>query len=374
MTGKLDIVVLGLSLSSSWGNGHATTYRALLGALHARGHDILFLERNQPWYAKHRDLLRPDFCHLELYDGIADLSRYRREIAAADAVIVGSYVPDGVKVGEFVQRTAHGTKAFYDIDTPVTLGKLAKGDFEYISPPLIRGYDLYLSFSAGPALTTLTHRFGSPCARPLYCSVDPAVYRPTRQTPTYDLGYLGTYSDDRQPGLERLLLEPARIRPDLRFIVAGPLYPSGIEWPGNVTRLEHVPPSEHARFYGSCRFALNLTRSYMARIGYSPSVRLFEASACGTPIVSDSWPGLDVLFEPDREIALVERARDVVAVLAEWPERRRREIARRARQRVLAEHTSAHRALELENLLNRSSAARREVNDTAKDLGIALAG
>jgi spore maturation protein CgeB len=351
MSRRLRLVVFGLSLSSSWGNGHATTYRALLGAFAARGHDILFMERDQPWYARHRDLMDPGFCRIALYPDLDALSRYRREVAEADAVIVGSYVPDGVRVGEFVQKTARGTTAFYDIDTPVTLARLARGDLEYLSPALVRGYDIYLSFSAGPALDTLTEVYGAPAAHPLFCSVDPEVYRPVRAPHLYDLGYLGTFSEDRQAGLERLLLEPARRLPDHRFIVAGPLYPRTIDWPGNVCRVEHVPPSGHARFYGRCRFTLNLTRSDMVQLGWSPSVRLFEAAACGTPIISDVWAGLDTLFEPGREIALAHDTDDIVALLTSLSAGRRRRMARRARERVFAEHTAARRAMQLEELL-----------------------
>src|SRR5690606_21318074 len=147
------LVVLGLSLGSSWGNGHATTYRALLAAFAERGHEVLFLEREVPWYSgAHRDLVDPDFCRLAYYRDLADLDHWRDDIAGADAVIVGSYVPDGVEVGRFVQRQARGVTAFYDIDTPVTLAKLARGDFEYLSPEVIPGYDVYLSFTGGPTL------------------------------------------------------------------------------------------------------------------------------------------------------------------------------------------------------------------------------
>ena len=148
----MKLVVLGLSLSSSWGNGHATTYRALLRAFAARGHDVLFLERDVPWYADQRDLTDPDWCALEFYREIGDLERYGAAIADANAVIVGSYVPDGVAIGTFVQERARGVVGFYDIDTPVTLAKLARGDFEYISPRCIPGYDVYLSFTGGPTL------------------------------------------------------------------------------------------------------------------------------------------------------------------------------------------------------------------------------
>ncbi len=355
MTRALNLVILGLSLSSSWGNGHATTYRGLIRALAARGHRVLFLEREQPWYAGNRDLPNPDFCRLEFYESVAGLSRWRAEIGAADAVMVGSYVPDGIEVGRLVQEQARGIRLFYDIDTPVTLARLAEGTCDYLSPTVIRGYDVYLSFSAGPALHTLVARYGVPLAVPFYCSVDPDLYRPVRRARRYDLSYLGTFSEDRQPGLERLLLEVARRLPEQRFIVAGSQYPDNIRWPENVWYIEHVPPAEHAAFYRTSRFTLNLTRGDMTRLGFSPSVRLFEAAACGTPIISDVWEGLDGLLAPEREIALARTTDDVVAVLTRWPERRRLAVARRARARILAEHTAAHRARELERLLARAA-------------------
>ena len=350
-TKPLDVVVLGLSLSSSWGNGHATTYRALLKAFAARGHRILFLEREVPWYADHRDLTDPDFCRLEFYADVAALETHRMAVAKADAVIVGSYVPDGVAVGRWVQKTARGATAFYDIDTPVTLAKLERGDFEYLSPDLIPGYDVYLSFTGGPTLERIKRQYGAPAAEALYCSVDPDAYPPLDQPKRWDLSYLGTYSPDRQPTLDRLLLEPARQAPHLKFVVAGPQYPDAIDWPANVERIEHVPPHEHPAFYAASRFTLNVTRADMIRAGYSPSVRLFEAAACGTPIISDIWDGLDTLFEPGREIILAGGTDDVLRALAGTSEADRAAMAAAARRRVLGGHTAAHRARTLEDEL-----------------------
>ncbi len=345
-----DLVVMGLTLSSSWGNGHATTFRALLGAYAARGHRILFLEREKPWYAAHRDMPEPRFCTLAFYDTVAGLDAHREAIADAACVIVGSYVPDGIEVGRYVQHTARGVTAFYDIDTPITLASLDTGDCTYLSPALIPGYDVYLSFTGGPTLERLVTRYGARAARPLYCSVDPESYAPRNVAPRYDLGYLGTYSDDRQPTLDRLLLAVARRHPAWRFAVAGPLYPGSIDWPANVERREHLPPGEHPDFYASCRFTLNVTRADMIRAGWSPSVRLFEAAACGTPIISDVWEGIDSLLAPGVEIALAERMEDVIAYL-QWPEPRRLAMAKRARSRVLAAHSAAHRAAELEQAI-----------------------
>ncbi len=223
----------------------------LLKAYAGRGHSILFLERDVPWYGgTARDLVDPAFCRLDFYDDLEGLEHYRDEIAGARAVVVGSYVPDGQAVGAFVQRQARGVTAFYDIDTPVTVAALERGACDYLSPDLIPGYDLYLSFTGGPMLDRLARDFGSPGPRALYCCVDPDSYGPRDDPSRWDLSYLGTYSDDRQPVLERLLIEPARRAPQLRFVVAGPQYPASIAWPANVERFEHVGPADHAEFYG----------------------------------------------------------------------------------------------------------------------------
>jgi spore maturation protein CgeB len=250
-----------------------------------------------------------------------------------------------------VQSVATGLTAFYDIDTPVTLAKLERGDFEYLSPELIPGFDMYLSFTGGPTLAHLVDLYGAVAAHPLYCSVDTGAYRPAPEPLRYDLGYLGTYSPDRQPTLESLLLEPARRLPELRFVVAGSQFPRDIRWPGNVTRIEHVPPRDHCAFYNSCRFALNVTRADMIRAGHSPSVRLFEAAACGTPVISDRWDGIESIFSPGIEICLAGGSDEVVGLLTQCPEPLRRSIGEAARHRVLAEHSSDRRAAELEEVL-----------------------
>lgn len=362
---KLRVIAIGLSLSSSWGNGHATTYRALLKAFAARGHDVMFLERDVPWYAAHRDLVDPDFCHLAFYRSFQDLKRFHEAVAGADAVMVGSYVPEGVAVGQWVQSTTHGVSAFYDIDTPVTLASLERGENDYLSADLIAGYHVYFSFTGGPILDLLMKRYRSPMAKALYCSVDPQAYAPLPCQKRWDLTYLGTYSPDRQPALERLLITPARRAPHLRFAVAGSQYPSGIAWPDNIERIEHVPPQNHPLFYAQSRFTLNITRADMIRAGYSPSVRLFEAAACATPIISDMWDGIDTFFLPNREIVLAQNDKDVLHVLQAWPEERRRALAHAARRRVLAEHTASHRAVILENSLIEALRRRREEHPLA---------
>ncbi len=336
-------VFLGLSLSSSWGNGHATTYRALLKGLAELGHEAVFLERDVPWYAANRDLPAPDFARLHLYDDIGDLERFAGLIAGADGVVVGSYVPDGVAVADWVLARAAGPVAYYDIDTPVTLARLAEGACDYLEPRLVPAFDCYLSFTGGPVLDRLERTLGARRAVSLPCGVDPSLYRPTGSVLRWDLGYLGTYSADRQPALERLLIEPARRRPELRFVVAGPQYPAEIYWPANVERIEHLPPSEHAGFYGAMRYTLNVTRAEMVATGWAPSVRLFETSACGTPAISDRWPGLEAYLPVGEAVLVADAAEDVLAILDEGTELRDR-IARRARAEALARHSGRARA------------------------------
>lgn len=362
MTSSLNIVIFGLSLSSSWGNGHATTYRALIRGLHADGHKVWFFERDVPWYASHRDLPDPDFCQLVYYSDIDEMiGNHTSLINAADAVIVGSYIPSGVTVIDRIAALQPRRLCFYDIDTPVTLAKLDRGDEEYLARRQLPIFDTYFSFSGGDVLANLERSYGARKAMALYCSVDANRYRATGEAFRWDLGYLGTYSPDRQPTLERLLIEPARRLPHLSFAVAGPQYPEHVDWPSNVERIEHLAPADHASFYSRQRFTLNVTRSDMIAAGWSPSVRLFEAAACGTPIISDAWRGLDELFAEDKAIIVARRSEDVVEALTMMTATERRALASAAQATVMQCHTGEMRARHL-------VAALRElpegVNDT----------
>lgn len=347
MSVSLNIVVLGLSLSSSWGNGHATTYRSLLRGLHAQGHRVQFLERTRDWYRAHCDLPAPDFCTLAFYEDLDDLGRFDEAIANADVVLIGSYVPEGVHVIDRVAALKPRVLCFYDIDTPVTMSKLDANDEEYLRRRQVGLFDVYFSFSGGPVLQRLEAHYGARRAAVLYCSVDPSGYYPTGSATQWDLGYLGTYSPDRQAALERLLIEPARRLPACRFVVAGSQFPEDIDWPENVERIAHLPPVHHADFYTRQRFTLNVTRADMVASGWSPSVRLFEAAACATPVISDRWNGLDELLPHGKALLIADETGDVVHALTGLPESSRRSIALNARERVLARHTGAARASEL---------------------------
>lgn len=348
----MKLVVFGLSVTSTWGNGHGTTYRALLKALHARGHDIVFFEKDVEWYASNRDLPNPDFCEMHLYEDWKQIRRRaRQQLKDADVAVVGSYFPDGIAAIDEMIDAGTGVKAFYDIDTPVTISALrANGKADYIAQRQFPALDIYFSFTSGPMLREIEEHFGAPQAVPLYCSFDPQQYRhlPANKKFACNLSYMGTYAPDRQPKLEQMLVEPARRLGRGRFIVAGSQYPETLCWPNNLLCIPHLSPQWHPEFYSSSKFTLNVTRRDMSITGYSPSVRLFEAAACGATIVSDNWPGLDSFFVPGREILLPTGTEDVLRYLSEFSTEETRAIGERAQARVLAEHTSAIRAEQFE--------------------------
>ncbi len=348
----MKITIFGLSITSSWGNGHATTFRALCQALHRRGHRIVFFERNVEWYQNNRDLPEPPYCEVKLFENWDDvLPVVKSELRDSDAAMVGSYFPDGIAALDEVLASNVPAKAFYDIDTPITVRSLREhGRADYLLKSHLPELDIYFSFTGGPILQQLQEDFGAPFAVPLYCSVDPDKHRETPVNPRFacDMSYMGTYAPDRQPTIEKFLCEPARRTPEKKFIIAGPQYPRDIRWPENVEHIMHLEPRYHAELYSSSRITLNVTRKEMVLAGYSPSVRLFEAAACGSAIASDNWPGLDTFFAPGREILLATGSDDMVRYLTSDDSQLRR-IGQAARDRVLAAHTSEVRAREFEN-------------------------
>lgn len=346
----MKIVIFGLAISSSWGNGHATLWRGLVRALACRGCRVVFFERDLPYYAASRDLWEIEGGELVLFrDWDEALPQARRHLSDADVAIVTSYCPDAVAATDLVAEAHHPQKLFYDLDTPVTLSLLGRGEaVSYIGPRGLRDFDLVLSYTGGRALAELEDRLGARMTRALYGHVDPAVHRPAAAggEPWADLSYIGTYAADRQEALVELFVLPARQEPRRRFVIAGAQYPYGFPWTENIYFLGHLPPDRHAEFFASSRLTLNITRRDMARMGWCPSGRLFEAAACGAAIVTDQWPGLEQFFAPGSEIIPAGSSQDVVAAL-ELSDRELARIGQAARGRVLAEHTSDRRAEEL---------------------------
>jgi spore maturation protein CgeB len=348
-TRVLKFTFIGLTLSSSWGNGHATPYRAILRALTRLGHACVFYERDVDYYRKRRDLAECDYCDLVLYqDWDAIGSQMLADAAASDVIIVGSYCSEGVLICDDVLSLAGPLRVFYDLDTPVTLAALSSGDLEYLRRDQMAGFDLYLSFTGGEILRRLEHDYGVRMARPVYGCVDPDAHSRVAPRPEFQcaLSYMGTYAADRQQKLDELFLTPAQLLPSQPFILAGSLYPANWPWPPNLRRFEHVPPADHPALYSSSHATLNLTRDGMARSGWCPSGRFFEAAACGTPILTDSFHGLDEFFTPGEEVLVVNTAEEVVKALMR-DEDSLRHLAERARQRTLREHTGMNRAQDI---------------------------
>ncbi len=370
----MKLVVFGLSVTSTWGNGHGTTYRSLLSALHDRGHRIVFFEKDVEWYASNRDLPRPSFCQVRLYETWDSvLLQVRRELKDADVAMVGSYFDDGILALDEVFAADVPVKTFYDIDTPITVAALhCDGATDYLESRQIPLLDIYFSFTGGPMLRDIETCFGAPRALPLYCSFDPGEYHryPVNDRFACDLSYMGTYAPDRQPKLEEFLCAAAEQLPAGKFIVAGPQYPGTLHWPRNVEHIPHLSPQWHPQFYSSSRFTLNVTRRDMIMAGYSPSVRLFEAAACRAAIISDNWPGLDSFFTPGKEILLPTGTRDVVHYLTGLSPEEAQRIGEAAQARVLAEHTSEHRAVEFERAVEVSETVPQVAAGASESKGL----
>jgi spore maturation protein CgeB len=313
------------------------------------GHEVVFYEKDVPYYARRRDFSNADFCDLYLYSSWDSIRRQAlAEAAESDIVINASYCPEGARICDEVLALDRPLHVFYDLDTPITLDNLKKDGVEYIRASQIPAFDLVLSFTGGGILDELEQAWGAQKAVPLYGCVDPDVYAgvPIREDFRCLMSYMGTYAPDRQRKVDELFLEPARRRPFDSFVLAGSMYPWDWSWPGNIHRFEHVAPGDHPALYSSSKFTLNITREAMASGGFCPSGRFFEAAACGTPIISDWFEGLDQFFTPGEEIFIVYDAGDVMHTLS-FSENELGRLARRARERTLAAHSGLRRAQQL---------------------------
>jgi spore maturation protein CgeB len=362
------LVVFGLGVSSSWGNGHATLWRALARALARAGHRLDFFERDVPWYAAHRDLTALPGGTLHLYRDLDEaLPAARAALRGADAAVVTSFCPDGAAAGDLVLASSARAKVFYDLDAPVTLGRRRRGEeIPWLGPRGLAGYDLVLSFTGGATLDALRDELSARRVVPLYGCVDPEVHRPSEAEPAFvgDVSYLGTFAESRQAALERIFLAPAARLRDRIFVLGGSMYGEGFPWRENVRYVRHLAPAQHAAFFCSSPLTVNVTRAEMAEEGYCPSARLFEAAACGVPVLSDAWQGLETFFTPGEEILVARDTEEAVAAVT----RSREDLARvgtRARERALAEHGADVRARELVGILDRVGRGDQELGRAA---------
>ncbi|HET8939072.1 MAG TPA: glycosyltransferase [Polyangiales bacterium] len=367
----MKLIVFGLSVSSAWGNGHATLWRGLIRALAAKGHSVVFYERNTDDNAAHRDCFELPNGELILYSDFDEIrSAAGAALQSGDVGVVTSHCPDALAATDLLLSSSVGTRAFYDLDTPITLSRIARGEsVAYVGERGLRDFDIVLSYTGGPALKQLQHVLGARRVSPLYGAVDPRLHAPKPVDARYraDLSYLGAYAADRQAALEKFFLAPARARLDLTFAIAGSSYPSDFAWAPNIKYLWHVPPSEHTAYYCSSRLHLNVTPAPMAELGYCPSEQLFEAAASGVPLISDGWSGLSHFYEPGRELIVAHDTDDVLNAL-DMSDAELRAMSQLARERTLSEHTMERRADQLLDILtNAAHAGTREFEREAAE-------
>lgn len=347
---SLDIVVCGRALTSLREQRHTAIYRTLLRALAARGHRITFLERRRNDEPAPPDGGPLTYCDLHLYEGLDDLrERFSGSIRRADLVMVGSGLEEGRAINRWVLSGATGIRVFYDLHGPATLEAAVSGDCPWMEPSQASQFDLYLTCTGGPLLGHLERRLNVRSPRPLYPSADPMEHQSPAAPARYDLGYMGEFCTQRERSVKELLLEPAVEWPEGRFVLAGSGYPAGMRLPRNVERMDDVPLDRYDDFHGSQRFTLIATPPMTARMGHCPDIRLMEAAARGTPVISDRWTGISSFFTPGEEILMVRSPREVLEILRLMPEARRLAIRLRARKRVMAQHTPHHRAESFES-------------------------
>jgi spore maturation protein CgeB len=341
-----------MAISSSWGNGHATLLRGLARALVKRENKLIFFEKDTPYYRTNRDYFGEKDIEVNIYSSWETIKeKVSMIVDSSDVALVTSYCPDGHEASNCVINSHCKVKLFYDLDTPVTINTVLNGTIPFYLPMHgLSEFDAVLSYTGGTALEIQKTLFHAKKTFPLYGSVDPSIHYPRPSTSEYVLSYLGTYSTDRHLSFSRLFLEPAKRLSHLKFLLGGSQYPSIMDWPQNISCIEHISPQKHPDFYSSGLFTLNITRSVMAEMGYCPSGRLFEAAACEVPIISDYWIGLEDFFDCSNEIIIVDSTHSAIDKLGMQLDKRQK-IAKAAKERVLLYHTCEKRADDFINIL-----------------------
>lgn len=349
-TQPLDIVIIGRSILSSLENPTAELYRGLINELAQRGHRTTFLEWHEPGKQYVRDMLISPYCEVWTYGSTDQLiAEYNHAIQSADVVLMGSKVNDTNRIAEWIAEEARGITVYYDTNLSATIDHLEcrqDNTAFCLSADNLRHFNIFLSTTGGPFLENLANTYGIEQARPLYESVDPYSFYRTDTDKNYDLGFIGNFKADRAEMLNNMLLGPARYTPNRKFSLAGGGY-NGIELPRNLTYLEYLPETNMVDFYNRQQCSLVLSRADRRRMGYTPTRRLLAAAACGVPVLTDRWDGIDHFFEPHREVFCVNDEHDVLAVLYGKDENSRRKLGGEARKRILAQHTTSHRAEQL---------------------------
>lgn len=355
MRESLNIAFFGSSLVSSYWNGAATYYRGIIHAMHRRGHRVTFYEPDAFDRQDHRDIEDPDWARVVVYpgEGEAGVARALEQARGADVVVKASGVGvfDALLEREVLGlRSAETAVVFWDVDAPATLERITDDPADPFRE-LIPRYDLVLTYGGGPPVIAAYRAFGARDCIPVYNALDPATHHPAPADPRFsaDLGFLGNRLPDREARVDRFFFEAARRAPEQTLLLGGSGWDDPL--PGNVRRLGHVSTRDHNAFNCSVRMVLNVNRDSMARVGWSPPTRVFEAAGAGACLIVDAWEGIEEFLEPGREVLVADSGEAVADFLRSVDASRARRIGERARQRLLTDQTYDHRALQVEQLL-----------------------
>jgi spore maturation protein CgeB len=360
----MKIAFYGSSLLSSYWNGAATYYRGMLRELAARGHEATFYEPDAFDRQSHRDIDPPAWARVVVYPATEPAAReVIAQAAQADVVVKASGVgvfDDLLLEGVMAAARPHAVKIFWDVDAPATLAEL-RASPELPLRRMLPSLDLVLTYGGGPPVIADYQALGARACRPIYNALDPETHHPVAPDPRFaaDLNFLANRLPDREARVERFFLEPAASLADRRFLLGGNGWDDKPA-PANVRRIGHVGTGDHNAFNCSALAVLNVARDSMADVGFSPATRVFEAAGAGACLITDAWQGVELFLRPDEEILVARDGRDVADLLAALTPERARAIGEAARRRALAEHTYARRADEVDALLRREAAAKRE--------------
>ncbi len=353
----MKIAFYGSSIVSAYWNGAATYYRGLLRALARRGYDITFFEPDVYDRQKHRDIGSPDWCTVVVYEGSLPALKHVTTLASqADIVVKASGVgfEDDLLLAEVMAAARpDALKIFWDVDAPATLAELSAAP----DHPLRRSLpdlDLVLTYGGGDPVANAYRALGARDCIPIYNALDPDTHFPTEPDPRFeaDLGFLGNRLPDREARVERFFLEPAGLMSDRTFLLGGSGWDNKPK-PDNVRYASHVPTKDHNAFNVTPTAVLNISREDMARTGFSPATRVFEAAGAAACIITDAWEGIDLFLKPDEEILVARDGQDVADVMAKLDRATARAIGDRAMARVLSEHTYDHRAIIVDHIFRR---------------------
>lgn len=350
----MKLCIFGHTISSSWDGRHASVWRGLCRALARCGHRVVFFERDHLQLAAQRDMPHPEGCDLRIYRDWDDVrAMAARELADADAGMVTSRCPDARAASQLVLEAGLSVAAFYDLESPRTVARRRAGQtIEHVGPEGYRPFDVVLSYAGGPVLLDLVELLGARRVETLFASLDTSIHQPDGPSPEFTAraSFLGPYTRDLHEMLDRLFFEPSRRLSQVQFALGGGGVPDSLLLPSNLHRVGPIALDRQAAFYCSSRITVSVTPREMARAGHCPPARMFAAAGCGVPVLSDAWDGIEVFFEPGREIFVAgstEEAMDVVCL----PDEELARVGRAARERALAEHTAEARARRLVEVL-----------------------